>query len=128
MNEGIETLPLFPIYKGVAGASLLAEILLQKYEYHMPFYRQIRLITLCRKNFLFCGNHEATENMGVIMSLLATCRNHNVNQRGYLNDIIAGMPYMEKASEGELVEMLPHRWILSHTEAVITYIRNQAKQ
>lgn len=66
--------------------------------------------------------------MGVIMSLLATFRNHNVNPRVYRNDIIAGMPYIEKASEEELVEMLPHRWILSHPEAVITYIQNQAKQ
>lgn len=33
---------LTPIYKGLPGASLLAEILLQKYEYHVPFYRQVR--------------------------------------------------------------------------------------
>lgn len=38
----IAPMPLFPIYKGVPGASLLAEILLQKYEYHMPFYRKIK--------------------------------------------------------------------------------------
>lgn len=38
----IAPLPLLPIYKGLPGASLLAEILLQKYEYHMPFYRQIQ--------------------------------------------------------------------------------------
>lgn len=38
----IAPLPLLPIYKGLLGASLLAEILLQKYEYHMPFYRQVR--------------------------------------------------------------------------------------
>lgn len=38
----IAPLPLLPIYKGLPGASLLAEILLQKYEYHVPFYRQIR--------------------------------------------------------------------------------------
>lgn len=31
-----------PIYKGVVDASLLAGILIRKYEYHMPFYRQIR--------------------------------------------------------------------------------------
>ena len=35
-------LPLLPVYKGLPGASLLAEILLQKYEYHLPFYRQVR--------------------------------------------------------------------------------------
>lgn len=35
-------LPLMPIYKGMPGASMLAEILLQKYEYHIPFYRQVK--------------------------------------------------------------------------------------
>jgi len=38
----IAPLPLLPIYKGLPGASMLAEILLQKYEYHVPFYRQIQ--------------------------------------------------------------------------------------
>ena len=31
-----------PVYKCIADTSLLAEILLQKYEYHVPFYRQIQ--------------------------------------------------------------------------------------
>ena len=38
----IAPMPLLPINKGIAGASLLSEILLQKYEYHMPYYRQIQ--------------------------------------------------------------------------------------
>lgn len=33
---------LMPIYKGMPGASMLAEVLLQKYEYHVPFYRQVK--------------------------------------------------------------------------------------
>lgn len=43
-NRGvlIAPLPLLPIYKGLPGATLLAEILLQKYVYHLPFYRQIQ--------------------------------------------------------------------------------------
>lgn len=40
----IAPLPKFPIYKGVPDASLLSEIVLQKYEYHMPFYRQIKVM------------------------------------------------------------------------------------
>lgn len=40
----IAPLPKFPIYKGVPDASLLSEIILQKYEYHMPFYRQIKVM------------------------------------------------------------------------------------
>lgn len=39
---------------------------------------EIRPITLGRKNYMFCGNHESVENMCVIQSLLATCRNHDI--------------------------------------------------
>ena len=81
---------------------------------------EIRPITLGRKNYLFCGNHEAAGNMAVVCSLLATCKAHDVNPRLYLNSIIADMPYMEKASQEELLEMLPHRWKLRHPEAIIT--------
>ena len=77
-------------------------------------------ITLGRKNYLFCGNHEAAGNMAVICSLLATCKAHDVNPRLYLNSIIADMPYQAKASHEELLEMLPHRWKLKHPEAIIT--------
>lgn len=38
----IAPLPKFPVYKGVPDASLLSEIVLQKHEYHMLFYRQIK--------------------------------------------------------------------------------------
>lgn len=81
---------------------------------------EIRPVTLGRKNYLFCGNHEAAGNMAVICSLLATCKAHDVNPRLYLNSVIADMPYMEKASREELTEMLPHRWKLRHPEAIIT--------
>ena len=71
---------------------------------------EIRPITLGRKNYLFCGNHEAARNMTVICSLLATCKAHDVNPREYLGDVIARMPYMQNASHEELVELLPHKW------------------
>ena len=81
---------------------------------------EIRPITLGRKNYLFCGNHEAAENMAVVCSLLATCRNHDVNPRDYLNDVIGQMPYHAKASHEELFGLLPHKWKLTHPEAVMT--------
>ena len=42
--KGVEIapMPLMPVDKCIADTSLLAEILLQKYEYHVPFYRQIQ--------------------------------------------------------------------------------------
>ena len=81
---------------------------------------EIRPITLGRKNYLFCGNHEAAQNMAVVCSLLATCRNHDVNPRDYLNDIISQMPYYAKASHEELLQLLPHKWKLTHPESVMT--------
>ncbi len=80
---------------------------------------EIRPITLGRKNYLFCGNHEAAQNMAVACSLLATCRNHDVNPRDYLNDIISQMPYYAKASYAELLQLLPHKWKLTHPESVM---------
>ena len=79
-----------------------------------------RPITLSRKNFLFCGNHEAAVNMSVICSLLATCKAHEVNPRVYLNDVIAQMPYHKKATQEEFLNLLPHKWKLKHPECVLT--------
>lgn len=81
---------------------------------------EIRPVTLGRKNYLFCGNHEAAQNMAVVCSLLATCRNQDVNPRDYLNDIISQMPYHTKASYEELLLLLPHKWKLTHPESVMT--------
>ena len=38
----IAKMPLLPINKAMAGASLLAEVIQQKYAFHLPFYRQIQ--------------------------------------------------------------------------------------
>ena len=80
----------------------------------------IRPITLGRKNYLFCGNHEAAVNMSVICSLLATCKAHDVNPRDYLKDIIAQMPYHKKSADEELLNLLPHKWKLQHPESLLT--------
>lgn len=78
---------------------------------------EIRPITLGRKNYLFCGNHEAASNMCVIVSLLSTCRNHDINPRLYLTSVIESMPYFGKATQEELSVLLPHKWIECHPEA-----------
>ena len=80
----------------------------------------IRPIALGRKNYLFCGNHEAAVNMSVICSLLATCKAHDVNPRDYLKDIIAQMPYHKKSADEELRNLLPHKWKLQHPESLLT--------
>lgn len=88
---------------------------------------EIRPMTLGRKNYLFCGNHEAAENMCVITSLLSTCRNHDINPRMYLNSVIGSMPYFADAPHEELVRLLPHKWKEFHPEAIIDKVRSLAK-
>lgn len=73
----------------------------------------IRPLTLSRKNFLFCGNHEAAENTAIICSLLATCKAQEINPREWLNDVIAQLPhYLAKGSGKNVRDLLPDVWKL----------------
>ena len=73
----------------------------------------IRPLTLSRKNFLFCGNHEAAENTAIICSLLATCKAQEINPREWLNDVIAQLPhYLAKSSGKNVRDLLPDVWKL----------------
>ena len=66
--------------------------------------------------------------MCVIQSLPATCRNHDLIPRLYLYSVIASMPYFDKASEEDLIRLLPHRWKEYHPEAIMTTpVRHLAK-
>jgi hypothetical protein len=58
--------------------------------------------------------------MAVVCSLLATCRNHDINPRLYLNYVISQMPYYAKAKPEELLELLPNKWKMKHPEAIMT--------
>ena len=44
----------------------------------------VRPIALGRKNWLFCGNHEAAENAAIVYSLLGCCKASDVNFRDWL--------------------------------------------
>jgi transposase len=71
----------------------------------------IRPIALSRKNFLFCGNHEAAENTAVICSLLASCKETGGNPREWLTDVIAKLPYYSQPkSTKKIEELLPQAW------------------
>lgn len=71
----------------------------------------IRPIAISRKNFLFCGNHEAAQNTAIVCSLLASCKESGVNPREWLNDIIEKMPYLQRSgNEATLKALLPNNW------------------
>lgn len=50
--------------------------------------REIRPITLGRKNWLFCWTELGAEHVGLIQSLISTCKLHGINPNTYLTDVL----------------------------------------
>lgn len=70
----------------------------------------IRPIALGRKNWMFCGNHEAAENAAVIYSLLAVCKACLVNFREWLVFFIDNIHKYDNDYSKDLAELLPHNF------------------
>jgi len=83
----------------------------------------VKPIALSRKNFLFCGNHQAAENTAVICSLLGSCKEQGVNPREWLTDVIEKMPYYQKpGNEENLKKLLPNYWRKQETGNSLTIV------
>jgi len=50
--------------------------------------RELRVIPMGRKNWNFCWTEIGAEHVGIIQSLLVTCKLHNVNPYEYLVDVL----------------------------------------
>lgn len=70
----------------------------------------IRPLTLGRKNYLFCGNHDAAENAAVMYSLFGCCAAAEVNPREWLTDVLTRIPYYNSDYSLDLADLLPHNW------------------
>ena len=47
----------------------------------------VRPLALGRKNYLFCGNHDATENAAIIYTFMGCCKLAQVDVRTWLNHL-----------------------------------------
>ena len=70
----------------------------------------IRPLALGRKNYMFCGNHDAAENAAIMYSLLGSCAAQDVNPREWLTDVLTRIPYYNKDYSLDLADLLPHNW------------------
>ena len=70
----------------------------------------IRPLALGRKNYLFCGNHDAAENAAIMYSLFGCCQASGVNPREWLIDVLTRIPYYNTDYSKDLAELLPHNW------------------
>ncbi len=70
----------------------------------------IRPIALGRKNWLFCGNHEAAENAAIIYSLMGCCKASGVNFREWLIFFLENIHNYDTDYSKDLAELLPHNF------------------
>ena len=70
----------------------------------------IRPLALGRKNYMFCGNHDAAENAAIMYSLLGSCKACDVNPREWLTNVLTRIPEYNANYDLDLADLLPHNW------------------
>ena len=74
----------------------------------------IRPIALGRKNWLFCGNHDAAENAAIMYSMLGCCKANEVNFRDWLVYFLNNIHWYDTDYSMDLAELLPHNFKLKN--------------
>ncbi len=70
----------------------------------------IRPLAIGRKNFMFCGNHDAAENAAIMYSLLGCCKASDVNPQEWFTDVLTRIPEYNNNYSLDLADLLPHNW------------------
>ena len=67
----------------------------------------IRPVVIGRKNYLFAGSHAAAQRAAMFYSLLATCKNYQVNPYDWLHDVLSRIA---EHPINRIKELLPQNW------------------
>lgn len=132
-NKPVTTAAAFNVLdNSLADVSLLAGLLVDKFQFHLPLYRQhqriqqagitvsrstltnlvkrsidlLRPIPLGRKNWLFCWTELGAEHLGIIQSLISTCKLHDLNPYTYLVDVLQRISQHPASKVNELTPRL----------------------
>lgn len=69
--------------------------------------RALRPIPMGRKNWLFCWTELGAKQVGILQSLIATCRLHQINPYDYLIDVLQRVAQHPAA---RVAELTPRQW------------------
>ena len=69
----------------------------------------VRPLAIGRKNFLFCGNHDAAEDAAIIYTFMGCCKLAEVDVRTWLNYFFTHVHDYDNDYSLDLMELLPHR-------------------
>jgi hypothetical protein len=75
--------------------------------------RCIKHFVIGRKNWLFADTEESGNGLGLIYSLVITCKINNMNPQTYLEYVLTQLPYINRHNKSELEQLLPDRVNLS---------------
>jgi transposase len=70
--------------------------------------RCMRTVAIGRKNYLFCGSHDAAKRAGRLYSLLVTCKLNDINPYDWLKDILSHN--IQEMHINKIKNLLPHNW------------------
>jgi transposase len=69
--------------------------------------RALRVIPMGRKNWNFCWTELGAEHVGIVQSLITTCRLHNIDPNTYLVDVLQRVAILPNA---RIAELTPRVW------------------
>lgn len=69
--------------------------------------RQLRVIAVGRKAWLFCGSDDHAQSAGHLFSMIASARLHQLDPEGYLRDILRVLPCWPK---DRYLDLAPKYW------------------
>ena len=67
----------------------------------------IRPVAVGRKNYLFCGSHDAAQMTAAMYSLMATCKKNGVDEFEWLTDVFERI---QDHKQKDLYQLLPNNW------------------
>lgn len=69
--------------------------------------REIRPIPMGKKNWLFCWTELGAEHVGIIQSLISTCKLHDIDPNVYLTDVLQRV---SQHPAKDTADLIPRRW------------------
>ena len=69
--------------------------------------QEMKTVAINRKNWLFLGSDNGGERAEVLLSIVSTCKRHQVNPWDYLYDIIVRLT---EDPNQDLKQLLPNNW------------------
>jgi transposase len=93
--------------------------------------RDLRALTIGRKNWLFIGSPEAGPRAAVLYTIVASAARHDLDVWAYLRDVLGRLAELRAQSGGsppspdQLTPLLPDVWAKAHPQSVRSYRQHE---